>query len=249
VTVEGQARSALVAVRAAEDEAEFGLAGVDSSPATIRVDECLLRGGGDLVDVTAGRRLDLDLDQVVVSTGGSLVHGHGLPRGQSSEPLKVGLRRVTARVAGGWSGSKAPWESPSCPSPRSPPATRSSPRAPGAGPCSASTARTPSTGSATGSAGTGTASPTTRSRPTGSTRTPSPGPSRSASTAPTGTLAVGTREDAPIHGDLKFSKPWDPDRHSWSLTKDDVHLAPESPALASGADLDVIPDPPQVASP
>ena len=68
--------------------------------ATIRVTESLLRGGGDLVDVAAGRRLDLEIN-AVVATGGSLVHGHGLPRGQTAEPLKLGLRQVTARNAGG----------------------------------------------------------------------------------------------------------------------------------------------------
>ncbi len=38
---------------------------------------------------------------MVVATKWSLVHAHGLPRGQATETVKLGLNRVTARVVGG----------------------------------------------------------------------------------------------------------------------------------------------------
>jgi hypothetical protein len=102
VTVEGRReKSAVVFVASGEAEAENGFAGAEMASAQVRATDSLLRGGGDLVDVAAGRRLDLELTDVVVGTGGSLVHGHGLPRGQTPEPLKVVLRQVSARVEGG----------------------------------------------------------------------------------------------------------------------------------------------------
>src|SRR5207249_4089263 len=102
VTVEGNhPRAAVVTVRASDEEVENGLAAPDPAAASVRITNGLLRAGGDLIDVAAGRRLDLVLDNAVVATGGSLVHGHGLPRGQAPEELKLVLRRVTARDVGG----------------------------------------------------------------------------------------------------------------------------------------------------
>lgn len=77
------------------------LAGELGGEARLRFKNGLLRASGDLVNVAPGRRLDLDIDNAVIATGGTLVHGHGLPVGRTAEPLKVVLRQVTARLAGG----------------------------------------------------------------------------------------------------------------------------------------------------
>ena len=60
-------------------------------------------------------------------------------------------------------------------------------------------------------------------------------------------VAVGRREESPIHGDLKFLTDWDPDRPAWTLRPDDLRLSPDSPAAeaGSGADLQHLPSPPE----
>ena len=50
----------------------------ETSSANIRLTDSLLRSGGDLVEVSGGRRLVLELNNLVVSTRGSLLHARGL---------------------------------------------------------------------------------------------------------------------------------------------------------------------------
>src|SRR5262249_9429243 len=78
-----------VGVREAESrrEAEGAGAGVERPPARVSWRDSLLRTGGDLVEVVAGGQLALELQNVVVATGGSLIHAHGLPRGQVVAPV------------------------------------------------------------------------------------------------------------------------------------------------------------------
>ena len=54
-------------------------------------------------------------------------------------------------------------------------------------------------------------------------------------------VAVGTKEFSPWHGDVKFLQDWDPERPLWSLRRDDVRLAPDSPVVSTGPDLQRIP--------
>ncbi len=71
--------------------------------AVIRVRDCFLRSGGDGVAVTGGRRLDLELTNVLASSEGSLIHAHGAARGGRTEKFAVNLRidQSTLRVKGG----------------------------------------------------------------------------------------------------------------------------------------------------
>jgi hypothetical protein len=102
VTVAGRKlKSSVIFVPPSEGELGHEDAGPDPAPAHLRAIDCLLRCGGDVADVSAGRRLDLELTNVVVGSGGSLVHAHGLARGQTAEPLRIVLRQVAARLEGG----------------------------------------------------------------------------------------------------------------------------------------------------
>ncbi|MGE3821089.1 MAG: serine/threonine-protein kinase, partial [Isosphaeraceae bacterium] len=102
LTIEGDERdSAVVIAGAGLNDPEPGASAVDPAPATLRFTDSLIRAGGDVVDVSAGRRVILDVNNAVIATGGSLVHAHGLPRGQVVERLSILLRRVSARTAGG----------------------------------------------------------------------------------------------------------------------------------------------------
>ncbi len=57
-------------------------------------------------------------------------------------------------------------------------------------------------------------------------------------------VAIGTKEADPIHGDVKFLQEWDPERPAWTLTREDVRLARDSPSPRAGANLDAIPSVP-----
>ncbi len=61
---------------------------------------------------------------------------------------------------------------------------------------------------------------------------------------PSWVVAVGSRELAAYHGDLKFQTDWDAARPVWTLGRDDARLAEDSPVASSGADLERIPSPP-----
>jgi serine/threonine-protein kinase len=69
----------------------------------IQLRNSFLRSGGDGVTVAGGRKLTLELDNVLAATEGSLVHSLGNPRAASlDEPaVEVRLDQVTARVKGG----------------------------------------------------------------------------------------------------------------------------------------------------
>ncbi len=71
--------------------------------AVIHVRDSFLRSGGDVVIVAAGRELGLDLKNTLVTTEGSFLHALGSPRRPASDPpaVKVRIDQVTARVKGG----------------------------------------------------------------------------------------------------------------------------------------------------
>jgi hypothetical protein len=58
------------------------------------------------------------------------------------------------------------------------------------------------------------------------------------------TVAVGARENAPVHGDLKFRHDWGAARRAWTFRREDAELAPDSPVRNAGPDLDRIPPAP-----
>ena len=102
VTIEGEGtNSAAVVLRESENQADGGDEGRNPPAAIVRLNDSLLRSGGDLIDVAPGGRLDLELNNLAVSTGGSLLHAHGSPRGQIDSPIQLNLEQVSARVAGG----------------------------------------------------------------------------------------------------------------------------------------------------
>jgi hypothetical protein len=77
--------------------------GASGPSAVIRVRDSFLRSGGEGTAVAAGRKVDIQLTNVLVSTEGSLVHAVGEVRsGRADSPsVKVRLDQVTALVKGG----------------------------------------------------------------------------------------------------------------------------------------------------
>ena len=77
--------------------------GASGPSAVIRIRDSLLRSGGEGATVATGRKVDIQLTNVLVSTEGSLVHAVGEARsGRADSPsVKVRLDQVTALVKGG----------------------------------------------------------------------------------------------------------------------------------------------------
>jgi serine/threonine protein kinase len=249
VTIEGdRVPSAVVAVPVGEigDEPAHGI----PSAATVRLSDSLVRSGGDLVEISPRRRLELDLNDAVIATGGSLVHAHGALRGPAPDPirLKIVLRQVTARMAGGLVRLESAPGEPDLPiadlnvrdsilatNPQGDPLFRVD------GQDALASLRDRIVWEGHGvayhqintyrrdqSAQVGTF-PSTYDRPSW-------------------TVAVGPKEQSAVHGDVKFLKEWDATRAPWTLKVDDVKLDGASPASAAGADLANIPSPPSSGS-
>jgi serine/threonine-protein kinase len=245
VTIEGnRPRSAAISVQAAENEAEIGIANSDPSAASIRSSNSLFRCGGDLVDVAPGRRLDLNVSNLVIATGGGLVHGHGVPRGQMAEPLRLSLRQVTARNYGGLVLlESAPGE------PDLPIAEVTAREC-----IFATTAQGAPLFRVDGQDNLDGLQDRIRWEGHGVAyhqidvyrrdQTAQPGHVPRRFDRASWEVAVGSREDAPYHGDIRFAKPWDDERSAWTLTLDDVRVDPQGQAPAKGPDLTLIPEPP-----
>jgi eukaryotic-like serine/threonine-protein kinase len=77
--------------------------GTSGQSAVIHLTNCFLRSGGEGVAVAAGRRIDLELSNVLAATEGSLLHAFGGARpGRADSPaVKFHLNQVTARIKGG----------------------------------------------------------------------------------------------------------------------------------------------------
>jgi serine/threonine-protein kinase len=246
VTLEGSfPRSAVVAVQASDSEVENGVVNSDPSAASIRITDSIVRAGGDLVDVAAGRRLDLTFTNGVVSVAGSFVHGHGFPRGQEAQPVRVSLRQVTARMAGGLVQLESAIGEPELPvadvTVRESILATSNYGAP--------MLRVDGQDALDGLQD--------RIRWEGHAvayhyidvyrrdQTAQPGNVPRRFDRPSWEVAVGPGDDTPFHGELKFITPWDASRGAWTLTPDDARLQTGSPARNAGADLTRIPEPPR----
>ena len=249
VTVHGDhPRSAVAIVQAGDEEVENGLAGPDPSAASIRVFDSLLRAGGDLVDVAAGRKLDLAIEGSALAARGSLAHAHGLPRGQAAEPLRVGLRHVTARLAGGLVRLESVPGDPELP-------------------VAEVTARDCILATDDADAplfrvdeqdgldarreriswdGHAIAYHNITTFRLDETAQAGVGPLRFQ--RGDWEMAVGGEVD-PVHQDVGFVKAWDRARPPWTLTPEDVRLAPGSPAGDAGPDLKRLPNPPAEGPP
>lgn len=214
------------------------------TPAVARFSDSLVRTGGDLVDVSSGQRLVIELSNVVTATGGTLVHAHGLPRGQSAGPISLSLRQATVRTGGGLVQLESATGEPELP-----------------------VAEVSVHDSVLAGTSQGTpllrvdgqdALAALRDRVRWEGRnvayhqfnTYRRDQSSQVGSVPTlydrqsWTVAVGAGESETVHGDLKFAREWGPERGWWSFTRADAELASDSPAHGVGPDLERIPVPP-----
>jgi serine/threonine-protein kinase len=253
VTIEGdEVRSAALVAQAPSPvqgplhEADSGKdgSGAETPAARVLLTNCLLRSGGDLVEVVAGSRLNLELVNVIVATGGCMVHANGLPRGQAVAPLKLSLRQVTARMVGGLIQLESAPGEPELPLVEI--SARDS--------ILATTAQGVPLLQVDGQDDL--VALQNRIKWDGlrvayhqinayrRDQTAQVGTVPKIYNRPAWMVAVGTQEEAPIHGDVKFVQRWSPDHPAWLFRRDDFRLTADSPAASSGAELAQIPPAP-----
>src|SRR5262249_38258182 len=245
VTIEGaDVPSAVLTVPAADVENEEGVVGPDPSAAVVRISDSLLRSGGDIVDVAPGHRIELELDDAVVSSEGSLVHAHGQPRGRLTEPIRLSLNQVTARVAGGLVQLESASSEPELPiadvrvrdsilatTPQGAPLFRVD------GQDALATLRDRIRWEGHGVA-------YHQINAYRRDQSAQVGSVPNIYDWPSWMVAVGTKDAGAVHGDVKFAQEWEPGRPAWKLRREHVQLASDSPAPRAGADLDSVPEAP-----
>ena len=245
VTLEGQgSRSAVVFIPPAEDDLELGPVAAVLNSAQVRVTDSLIRGGGDLLDVAPGRRLEAEFTNVVAGAGGSLVHGHGLARGQTAEPLRIVLRQVSARLEGGLAYLESAPGEPELPvveiMARDLIVTTDGDGAPlirldGQEELDSLRDRVKWDGS-------GVHYHQVEIYRRDQTSRPGTLPLRF--DRPSWDVAVAPRDLLPFHGDVRFLKPWAPSRTPDTLTREDFALDAAGPASTAGSDIRRIPPTP-----
>ena len=248
VTVEGSAgRSAVIVAPAGREANGFGEPELETLAATVRLKDSLFRSGGDLVDVRGDRRLDLEVDNVLVSTSGSLLHGHGRARGVAAEPLKLTLRRLTSRTEGGLVQLDSTPGDPELPQVEvvardSVLATngKGSPLIQVDGQDDPESLRDRVRWDGNGVA----YHQISNYR---RDQVAKPGELPTSFDKSSWELAVGRRESGSTHGGAMFSDDWPADRGAWAARPTDLRLKPDSPAVknGAGADLGLIPEPPK----
>ena len=251
VTVEGsRTRSAVVAASAGDEAAwpaipsPLLVAASDLGMARVRFKDCLIRAGGDLVDVAAGRPLDLAIEDAAIAVGGALVHGHGLPAGSAPAPVRVELRQTTARPVGGLLLLESlPGE------PRLPIAevdARDSILATddADGPLVQVVGQEDLDRLLDQVRWKGKGVAYDRLTIYRRDETSRPGEFPKLYGRATWDKAVGRLDESAIHDVRGSLRPWPLERPAWTLTRDDVRLPSDSPAFAAGPDLRRVPDPP-----
>jgi len=247
VTIEGSAvPSAVILAPTGRDARAQGEPALDAPTTIVRIRDSFFRSGGDLIDVAPDRRLDLQLDQTLVATSGSLLHGHGGTRAVPAQPLKATLRRITARAEQGLVRLDGAEGEPELPATEV--VARDSIFATdGKG---APLIRVDGPGDPEGLRdrvrwdGQGVA----YHRITNYRRDQvlRPGEFPVFFDKQSWELAVGRRESAPLHGDAGFVSDWPDRRPAWAARPDDLRIRPDGAAARGGAgpEMGLIPEPP-----
>ena len=201
----------------------------------------ILRGGGDLFDVAAGRRLDLEVEDSALASVGALLHTHGLPRGQVVGPSEVDLRRVTARVSGGLARLESSPGEPELPVAEFVARDTILATNPQGDPLFRVDGQEALDGLRDRIRWEGHSVAYHQIEVYRRDQTAQLGALPVRYDLPSWREAVAPHEADPTHGDAHFARPWPADRAPWTLTRDDVRLDPDSPVKPAGADPQDLP--------
>jgi serine/threonine-protein kinase len=224
--------------------------GSSGQSAVIRLRDCFLRSGGEGFVVASGRRIDLELSNVLAGTEGSLVHAFGGVRpGRAESPaVKLHLNQVTARIKGGLVHVESTPEEPELPfatilaensilstANRDDPLFRLDGRD-----------QLDDLGNKIQWEGRKVAYD--RIKTYRRDEVVKTGVSPRIYNRADWTSAFQPKDDSPILGDLNFLRETDPSQPAWKLERDDLRLSPESPLADTGPDVSRIPRPPAAGS-
>ena len=220
--------------------------GTSGQSAVIHMRDCFIRSGGEGIAVAAGRRVDLELSNVLAATEGSLLHAFGAARpGRADSPaVKFHLNQVTARIKGGLVHLDSTPEEPELPfasvlaensilstANRDDPLLRLDGRD-----------ELEELGNKIHWEGRKVAYDRIKTY-------------RRDEVAKIGgipriynradwTSAFLPKDESPVLGDVSFLRELDPAQAAWKVERDDLRLSPQSPVVDSGPDIGRIPQPP-----
>jgi hypothetical protein len=218
--------------------------GSNGGPASLRLVDSLIRGGGDLIRVTGTVGLDLRIGNSALALGGTLLHADGEPADRSSDPLRLELTATTARCLGGllWLDSTAASPEPRRAEVRVRDTILATDQA--AGPLlrvDAQAGAKPMTDRVQWE-GRNTAYHRVETYRREQFREPGSVPV--VFDRADWEVAVGDRDASAFHGTLKFSMPWNDGQGVRDQRRDDLRLATGESRFSGGADLSRIPEPP-----
>jgi serine/threonine-protein kinase len=216
----------------------------ETSPAKVKVRNGFIRSAGDLIKVSPGRYLDLQLENVLVGTDGSLLHAMGssnIPRAVTA--LKLKIEHTLARTKAGLVYLESTLEDPELPltdigaqySIFNTAGQAPLFRVDGYGQMEGLRDRIVWRGERIAYD-----QITTYRRD----QIIQIGAAPRNYTRSDWRNAFDPKDDSPVLDDVRFLTKLDPSRPAVSLTKDDLTLHPQSPVLESGPDLKPIPSPP-----
>ena len=250
VTVEGdQLTSAVVAFSNPSSSKAIVSSPVDeknanpqAASATVRIQDSLVRCGGDLFLAPGGTSLVLDLDNTLISSSGSLLHARGYRRAEPTESITMTLRSVTSRNLSGLVFLESSADDPNLPIAKVNvrdsilTTTQGGPllRVEGQGSLSALRDQIVWEGLRVGYHQ---ISIYRRDQSNQLGTVPNQFDRQS------WMVAVGSREINAVHGDMMFHHPWDNSRPAWEFRAEDAEVDPESPASSSGPILARVPQP------
>jgi serine/threonine-protein kinase len=219
--------------------------------AVIRVRDSFLRSGGEGIAVAVGRRLEFELVNALVSTEGSLVHAFGGARpGRADSPaVKVRMEHVTARVKGGLIHLDSTPEEPELPFAAIAAENSIISTANRDDPLFRLDGRNSLDDLGDKIRWEGRKVAYDRIKTYRRDEVARTGLSPRIYDRANWTSAFLPRDESPILADVKFLREPDSAGAAWKLERDDLRLAPESPALETSPDLSRIPQPPSATEP
>ncbi len=226
------------------------LGGSSGQSAVIRLRDCFIRSGGEGVAVAAGRRIDLELSNVLAATDGSLLHAFGGARsGHADSPaLKFHLNHVTARIKGGLLHLESTPEEPELPFTSILAESTILTTANHDDPLFRLDGRDESDDLANKIQWEGRKVAYDRIKTYRRDEIAKIGGIPKIYNRADWTSAFLPKDDAPILGDVRFLRDIDPGQAAWKLERDDLRLSPQSPLGDAGSDVSRIPQPPDPGS-
>jgi serine/threonine-protein kinase len=221
----------------------------DRAGSLLKLSDCLLRSGGDVVDIAGSRRIDGQFTNCVIASAGAFWRGHGLARAEELEPASLNLDRCLSRSYGGLV------------------ALQSGPGAPALPRIDLSVRDSILSTTREGEALFRIESQDDRAVPGNQIQwegrsvfyhrietyrrdqSAQPGSMPVRLDRPSWETVVADRDNDATHGDARFASDWTMERPIWTFTREDARLSPDSPAQGIGPDLKEIPSAPSITGP